>query len=216
MNAEIYKCYFDGATYPKNPGIMGIGFLIVDPTGKTIFEQGLELEYGTNNEAEYRALNALMIKLNKMNISAAEIYGDSQLVISQSLGEWKVNAQNLKTLNLEARKLYLKVPGWKLKWIARDKNTAADKLSKKPFQKEKPAKKIAGSKTTKSSGKEIVVKHVCDALWVAMGSTDLYIVDIENNTCECKDFQIRGKKRGTCKHLDACNKINDEESNVPF
>ena len=216
MSTKIYKCYFDGATYPKNPGIMGIGFLIVDPTGKTIFEQGEELEHGTNNEAEYRALNALLNKLNEMNISAAEIYGDSQLIISQSLGEWKVNAQNLKTLNLEARKLYLKVPGWKLKWIARDKNTAADKLSKKPFQKEKPAKKTETSKNTKTLGKEILVKHVYDALWVAMGTSDLYIVDLENNTCECKDFQIRGKKRGTCKHLDACNKINDENSDVPF
>ena len=217
MSSEIYKCYFDGATYPKNPGIMGIGFLIKDPTGKTIFEHGEKLERGTNNEAEYMALNALMTKLDQMNISKAEIYGDSQLVINQVLGSWKVNAKNLLTLNLESRTLYLKVPGWKVNWLPREKNTAADKLSKKPFQKENPAvEKKAVSKKTKSTSKEIVVKLVCDSLWVAMEKTELYIVDLENNTCECKDFQIRGEKRGTCKHLDACNKNNDENSDVPF
>ena len=63
--------------------------------------------------------------------------------------------------NIEARTLYLKMPGWKVNWIPRDKNTAADKLSKKPFQKEKPpTKKKSGSKVSESSGINIVVKHV--------------------------------------------------------
>jgi len=204
-----YKCYFDGATYPKNPGIMAFGFLIEDPDGKIVFEQGEKLNYGTNNQAEYHAIINLMLKLTEMSIENTVIYGDSKLVINQTAGSWKVNAENLKGLNDEARKLFLLNPFWELDWIPREQNKKADALSKNPFKIDKP--KIDKSK--KPVGK-VIVKHVKDSLWVARGSKDLYIVDLDANTCECPDFMIRGRVKGSCKHIDACRAENDAE--VPF
>ena len=204
-----YKCFFDGATYPKNPGVIGYGYLIEDPEGKIVFEHGEKLRHGTNNQAEYHALINLMLKLTEMNIENAVICGDSQLIINQTTGAWKVNAEDLKGLNLEARKLFLLNPFWELVWIPREQNKKADALSKKPFLISKP--KLVKSK--KAVGK-VVVKHVKDSLWVARGSKDLYIVDLEANTCECPDFVIRGRVKGTCKHIDACRAENDAE--IPF
>jgi len=125
-----YRGFFDGAS-AGNPGKMGTGFIILTENGETIFEGAEYIGVGTNNEAEYQALISLLKVSVKSEVQNIDIFGDSQLIIKQVLGEWKVKAENLKPFVREAQNLYSQIPNISLGWIRREKNTLADALSKK-------------------------------------------------------------------------------------
>ena len=74
---------------------------------------------GTNNENEYRAL---ILALGYAKDGDA-IYSDSQLIVNQTINNWKVKAANLYALNLEAKLLYLEKEVT-IEWISRDWNKA--------------------------------------------------------------------------------------------
>lgn len=74
---------------------------------------------GTNNENEYKAMILALEKANDGDI----IYADSQLIVNQITKGWKVKAQNLYKLNLEAIRLY-KSKNVKIEWVSRDWNKA--------------------------------------------------------------------------------------------
>jgi ribonuclease HI len=119
--------FFDGAAEPTNPGQKGIGALLLGPSGQR-FEVSLAGGYGTNNEAEYQALIALLECVDQAGVSGVSVRGDSQLVVNQIKGQWDVNSPALKPLWSRARSLVRKVNA-RIAWIPREQNTEADKLS---------------------------------------------------------------------------------------
>jgi ribonuclease HI len=123
-----YIAYFDGAC-SGNPGPMSIGFLVKHPSGKTA-EFSMGIGEGTNNEAEYRALLALLELLTTMDIADVRIYGDSKLVVNQVNKRWKINRKHLQDLAEQAWNAMKGRPGWKLHWIPREQNPA-DSVAKK-------------------------------------------------------------------------------------
>ncbi len=123
-----YELYVDGAAdlYSKTAGIGGV--IYRDKQELITFSKPLYNK--TNNEAEYLALlEGLNVSL-ELNIINIKIYADSQLVVKQVSGEYKVKNDRMKLLHSGVIDLLGQFDGWALIHISRDKNKNADKLSK--------------------------------------------------------------------------------------
>jgi ribonuclease HI len=133
--ADSYlKAYFDGSATP-NPGPMSYGFTIKDSLGHVVLEERKNLDHGTNNQAEYHGLIALLTAIKYRSKlyrkTPIRIHGDSQLVVNQVKGEWKVKDKILKDLCQQARSLLENLELCELVWVPRGQNTDADRLSKR-------------------------------------------------------------------------------------
>ncbi len=128
---DTIQLYFDGSTRPTNPGPSGIGFYVL--INNIPHTKGSKfLGHRTNNEAEYSALiNGLNTILNipDSNIANIQVYGDSNLVIQQMKGQWKVKAKNLESLNFEAQRISKMFKRVTFNHIPRNKNSIADALA---------------------------------------------------------------------------------------
>lgn len=129
----MYQAYSDGFCKP-NPGIMGIGGVILDDD-TTVAEICENLGHGTNNLAGYLGLIAVLKKSLELGIRELSAYSDSELLVSQVKGDYKVK-------NKAILKHWKQVMGMKgefgtfsLDWIPREKNQRADKLSEKAYYK---------------------------------------------------------------------------------
>jgi len=126
--ATTWRGWFDGATEPVNPGPSGIGALLTGPEGQRI-EISRAIGIGTNNEAEYRALIALLETAVEHGVGSLIVHGDSQLVINQVAGDWSVGAPRLVPWYRQARRLVKRIGQVDWRWIPREQNRAADRLS---------------------------------------------------------------------------------------
>lgn len=81
---------------------------------------------GTNNEAEYDGLLLGLRRAKALGATRVRIHGDSQLIIKQLQGQYKVKAPNLQARFQEAKSLLEGFPSRSLKWIPRDANQKAD------------------------------------------------------------------------------------------
>lgn len=120
MDVEIW---FDGAS-KGNPGPMAGGAVVVHG-GKTEELCG-KPGRGTNNEAEYAGLILGLNRAIELGARRAKIYGDSQLIIKQLQGQYKVKAPNLLPYYQEAKQLLERIPSRSLNWVPRADNAAAD------------------------------------------------------------------------------------------
>lgn len=127
---NTWHAWFDGATKHTNPGLRGIGGIIKGPAGERI-EVSEEVGEGTNNEAEYLALAAVLDAAIGAGVQKLIVYGDSQLVIRQCNGEWLIKAKELVPLCQTVQALKKQIPQLSLRWLPREENTEADILSKK-------------------------------------------------------------------------------------
>lgn len=112
-----------------NPGIAGYGVWIINEAGEKIYEESRFLGIKTNNEAEYMGLiGALMWIKENINDEEVEINSDSQLLVRQMKGLYKIKSPNLKELWVKAREL---AENKKItyKEIPREVNKKADALA---------------------------------------------------------------------------------------
>ncbi|MFH1237382.1 MAG: ribonuclease HI family protein [Candidatus Aenigmatarchaeota archaeon] len=103
MNRRI-SIYTDGASR-GNPGPGAVAYLIVNEKGELIAERAEFIGACTNNIAEYKALIAGLKAAEKLGGSELTCFSDSQLMISQMKGEFKVKKGHLKELFEEAKTL---------------------------------------------------------------------------------------------------------------
>jgi ribonuclease HI len=195
----MFTAYFDGASEP-NPGPSSIGAVIISPDGEKVWELSEHLGHRTNNEAEYMALIALLKELNTRGINHCEIKGDNQLVVNQVNGEWEVRKAHLFPLCAEAKSYMLK--GYKLKWVTREQNQYADKLSKEALvQHSKTNERL--SEASKKAAELAPPQEIFDGIFLVQSSCKekVYAVDTENKACTCPAF-VKGKTR-PCKHMMA-------------
>jgi ribonuclease HI len=112
-----------------NPGPAGIGALLVDEHGEVLGEIAEGIGEATNNVAEYRALIAgLELALDK-GVTELEIYLDSELVVSQLSGKWKIKKDTLRPLAVKARALMGRFDSFQLAHVRREHNADADRLA---------------------------------------------------------------------------------------
>jgi ribonuclease HI len=128
IDKEEYTLYFDGASR-GNPGRSGLGYLVYqDETKIHEFSKYIGDNY-TNNYAEYMAIYEGLKWCFDNKISNLIIKGDSQLVIKQLKGEYKINSQNLQELYDKCSKLLKLFDSYELYHIDRKLNSEADKLA---------------------------------------------------------------------------------------
>jgi ribonuclease HI len=111
-----------------NPGPAAVGVVIAEPGGDVVHAVGETIGVATNNVAEYRALLRGIELARGHGASELEIYGDSELVVKQVRGEYKVKDAGLKPLHAEARAALAEVDAWSFDHVRRDDNAHADEL----------------------------------------------------------------------------------------
>ena len=142
METKHIELYFDGSCIQNPDGQMGFGVLLIDLQTKDrveLYGGELPCKGNTNNVAEYRALLMGLNKLFEYNFCNVTIKGDSQLVINQISGKWKIKKNTnsyyteyaLETIEI-IKSLFIKNNiKFRFEWIPREQNEDADRLSNK-------------------------------------------------------------------------------------
>ena len=113
-----------------NPGPAGAGIVIRDKTDNSIlYKGGIFLGKATNNVAEYSGLLAGFAAAQQLNAARVELFSDSQLLVRQMTGEYRVKNAGLKPLHRRAIDLADSFDECTFHHIPREENTAADKLA---------------------------------------------------------------------------------------
>jgi len=112
-----------------NPGPAGFGAVLVDSEGHTVAELSEFLGIRTNNFAEYSGLLACLEYALKHHIPRLKVVSDSELMVKQIQGKYKVNSPDLKPLWQEARNRIAKLDGFEITHALRHKNKEADALA---------------------------------------------------------------------------------------
>jgi len=138
----LIEVYFDGLCQPINPGGISCYAFIVKSDGKIIYcDYGIAgepfSEDSTNNVAEYTALAKALkwLLTNNYSTKKVEIKSDSQLVVNQLTGDYKVKAKRIMSLYKQVLILKNKFQDIQIKWIPREANREADKLTNKAYNK---------------------------------------------------------------------------------
>ncbi|GFE68258.1 ribonuclease HI family protein [Chroococcus sp. FPU101] len=116
--------YFDGGSR-GNPGIAA-GAAVLQLSEDESFVVSNFMKYATNNEAEYTGLVIGLEKAQQLGIKTLEVRGDSQLIINQVNGLWKVKSDKLQDLFNQARRLISQFNKINIIWIPRKDNHLAD------------------------------------------------------------------------------------------
>jgi ribonuclease HI len=126
--------FFDGACR-GNPGPMAIGIVLLE-NGKKVKEFSKRIGTGTNNIAEWKALIEGLKLAGAHGCKELEVRGDSQLVMKQISGLYKVRSDNLIPLFNEAMKLCGSFEQLRFKWVKREENLYTDTLSNRALDME--------------------------------------------------------------------------------
>src|SRR3954453_6137403 len=126
MSDDVAVIHIDGASR-GNPGDAAYAVVIALPGQSPIEEAGV-LGKETNNVAEYTALIKALEKAQHLGLHRLHIHSDSELVVKQVKGEYKIKNDDLKWLADEARKLMKEFASVTLQHIRREQNKRADEL----------------------------------------------------------------------------------------
>jgi ribonuclease HI len=118
--------YTDGGAR-GNPGPAAIGF-VLSGVGHAPILYKEHIGTGTNNQAEYRALLAGITRARKEGVEDLMCYLDSELVVKQVRGEYRVKNEELKLLLADIKVLLSEFRSITFEHVPRSKNAAADKL----------------------------------------------------------------------------------------
>ncbi len=133
MNYSKIKIFTDGASR-GNPGEAGGGVVITDENGRTIVEQSCYLGCKTNNAAEYLAFIQGLKQGLAIGAVEASVYLDSELVVKQMKGKYKVRNEGLKPLYETALEFSRKFKRFTISHIPREENKGADKLANRAIE----------------------------------------------------------------------------------
>ncbi len=123
-----YSIYFDGAS-KGNPGKSGSAAVLYNYSSEVATVSKYIGAKKTNNEAEYNGLILGLTLCIQLNIKEVAIYGDSQLVVKQLLGEYAVKNERMKELHAQATELLSNFTNVHIEHVAREKNARADQLA---------------------------------------------------------------------------------------
>lgn len=113
-----------------NPGPAAAGVSITTPDGsEALHEAGYWLGAMTNNEAEYQGLLHALKAAGELGFESIHVRSDSELMVKQIKGQYRVKAANLKPLFTEARDLLDGFAQWGIEHVRREKNKRADQLA---------------------------------------------------------------------------------------
>jgi probable phosphoglycerate mutase len=126
--AGVHIAHIDGASR-GNPGPASYAVVMRDPSGKVVLELAKKFGRDTNNVAEYYALLAALDYAASHGITALRIRSDSELLVRQMQGRYKVKSPDLKPLHERASRLSKQLMYFAIEHIRREENRDADALA---------------------------------------------------------------------------------------
>lgn len=111
-----------------NPGPAAIAAVVSVDGGEVIDSRGEVIGHATNNVAEYKALLLGIERARELGAREVELVGDSELVVKQVKGEYKVKDANLQELHAEVKQALGGFERWTIRHVRRAENAAADAL----------------------------------------------------------------------------------------
>lgn len=112
-----------------NPGSAGIGVVLLDANGGTVDEISEYIGEATNNVAEYRAAIAGLARARELGATDVRLRADSELLIKQLTGQYRVKNHTLKPLRAELKSLADSFDRFACEHVRREYNTRADELA---------------------------------------------------------------------------------------
>jgi acyl dehydratase/ribonuclease HI len=146
-----YTANIDGAAR-GNPGPAAYGVLVRKPDGKTHESLGKYIGRTTNNVAEYYALIAALDYAAANAIRRLRVYSDSQLIVNQIKGIYKVKHPDLRPLHERAKKQAAALESFTIQYVPREENREADELANAALDSTGGVKPAYGSESAKKPG----------------------------------------------------------------
>lgn len=140
--AGWYTAHCDGGSR-GNPGPAGFGAVIENPQGQIVARLSEFLGRQTNNFAEYKGLLAVLVWAREHGARKLRVVSDSELMVKQMKGQYKVSSPALRPMWEEARRLTRQLEGFEIHHTLRAGNQEADRLANEAM--DKGMGKIAGS-----------------------------------------------------------------------
>ncbi len=111
-----------------NPGPAAVAAVVSDENGQVLTEAARVIGRATNNVAEYRALLLGIETAKALGGAELDLVGDSELIVKQVRGEYRVKNADLKPLHAEVRAALADLDAWSLRHVKRELNKEADRL----------------------------------------------------------------------------------------
>ncbi len=127
MSPERLVVNVDGGAR-GNPGPAAIAAVVATPDGEVVESAGEAIGRATNNVAEYRALLLGIERARELGAREVDLVGDSELVVKQVKGEYRVKDAGLRPLHRQVHAALEAFDRWSIRHVRRKHNAAADRL----------------------------------------------------------------------------------------
>jgi ribonuclease HI len=154
LREDYLVAHIDGGAR-GNPGPAGYGVVIEDHAGRRIDEFHQFLGTQTNNFAEYSALVAALEYALRNHFRALKILSDSELLVKQMKGEYKVRSAPLQDLHAKAKALIRELDAFAIQHIPREENREADHLANVAMDKAMMAARAQKLRTPAAEFREV-------------------------------------------------------------
>jgi ribonuclease HI len=111
-----------------NPGPAAIAAVVQEPDGGVLEEAAERIGTATNNVAEYKALLLGIERAAAIGAAELELVGDSELIVRQVEGRYKVKDATMRGLHAEVKKALSAFDEWSIRHVRREHNSEADRL----------------------------------------------------------------------------------------
>ena len=132
------RIWIDGGSR-GNPGPSAVGVLVEDLAGCTLATVSRAIGVTTNNVAEYKALLAALDKAQELGAAEVEVISDSELLVRQMLGQYRVKNAGLQPLFLEAKQKAARFGRFTIRHTGREHNAKADGLVNRALDEQERA-----------------------------------------------------------------------------
>jgi phosphoribosylglycinamide formyltransferase-1 len=124
---EKIVIYTDGGSR-GNPGLSAAAFVLNTPDGNQLQAKAVFLGQATNNIAEYTAIIEALEAAKNLGASQVTVFSDSELLVRQINGQYKVKSDNIRPLYQQTTSLLNQFKSWQVNHVKRENNTQADAL----------------------------------------------------------------------------------------
>lgn len=156
-----YVAHCDGGSR-GNPGPAGYGAVVEDPAGRVVARLSEFLGKQTNNYAEYSGLLAVLKWANENHVAQLKVVSDSELMVNQVKGRYKVGSPGLKPLWEEAKGLAARLERFQIAHTLRGGNKEADQLANEAMDRGMGRRQGSGSMDQKATAPEKPRRQVLD------------------------------------------------------
>jgi ribonuclease HI len=154
-----YQANVDGGSR-GNPGPAAYGVVVRDPRGEIVARLKKYIGKNTNNVAEYFGLIAALDYAQNHGIRALRVESDSELMVKQMRGQYKVKSEELKPLFERAKKMSQTFESFRINHVYREQNKEADALVNQALDETSGSGASSGAKTGKAAAKDSTMRLV--------------------------------------------------------